>query len=126
MKKEFFLVLVAGLFFSLTACAQPQGPRGNFSPEDMAKRQTEMIQKATGIDDATAKKVQEINLKYSKIIRDMREKSDDREAMREEMGKIREKRDAEIKALLTDEQYKKYQAQQEEMRKNRQGGGGPR
>ena len=56
----------------------------------------------------------------------MREKSDDREAMREEMGKIREKRDAEIKALLTDEQYKKYQAQQEEMRKNRQGGGGPR
>jgi hypothetical protein len=92
----------------------------------MAKRQTEMIQKATGIDDATAKKVQEINLKYSKIMRDMREKSDDREAMREEMGKIREKRDAEIKALLTDEQYKKYQAQQEEMRKNRQGGGGPR
>ena len=126
MKKEFLLVLVAGLFFSLTACAKPQGPRGNFSPEDMAKRQTEMIQKATGIDDATAKKVQEINLKYSKIIRDMREKSDDREAMREEMGKIREKRDAEIKALLTDEQYKKYQAQQEEMRKNRQGGGGPR
>ena len=119
------MLIVAGLMISFTSIAQPQGPRGDFKPEDMAKRQTEMVKTATGINDATEKKVYDINLKYAKKMAEMREKGD-RDSMRDAMMKQRTERDAEIKGLLTADQYKKYAAQQEEMRKNRQGGGGSR
>lgn len=130
MKIKSLLMLVVGLTFALTACAQ-QGPRGERpSAEEMAKRQTEMIQKATGIDKATAEKLNAINLKYAKQMQEMREKSgDQREAMRESMVASREAREAEIKALLTEEQYTKYKKHQEEMRnrqKEGQGHRGPR
>ena len=128
MKAKLLMFIVAGLMIAFTACSQPpqgQGPQGNFSPEDMAKRQTEMIKDATGIDEATTKKVHEINLKYANQMTELRKKYTSREEMREPMMKMREQKDAELKALLTDEQFQKYKAKQEEMRQQRQGGGGP-
>ena len=40
------------------------------------------------------------------------------------MKELRDKREAELKAILTPDQWAKVQAAQEEMRKNFQGGGG--
>ena len=88
----------------------------------MAKRQTEMIVKATGIDVATTAKVEAINLKYAKENAALRENID-REARSEPRKVLNEKRDAELKTVLTAEQFKKVQEAQEEMRKNMQGGG---
>ena len=123
MKK---LLLVSSLIWMMviSAIGQPQGGRPNFSPEQMAKRQTEMIKAATGIDDATTAKVDAINLKYAKEMSALREKTTDRDAMRESMKELREKRDAELKTVLSADQWAKVQAAQEEMRKNRPGGGG--
>ena len=134
MKSKILMLIVAGLMISFTACSQSpqrgpgQGGRGNFTPEDMAKRQTEMVKEAAGLDDATTKKVEVIMLKYAKKMSEMRQAGQPGEGMREQFQKIREEQNAELKTVLTEEQFAKYQAKQEEMRRNRQGGGpgGPR
>ena len=126
MRKRLFLVSSLIWMMVFTACGQPpQGGRPNWSPEQMAKRQTEMIKEATGCDDATTAKVDAINLKYAKETAALREKTSDRDAMREQMKTMREKKDAELKTVLSADQFAKYVAKQEEMRRNRPGGGGP-
>jgi protein CpxP len=125
MTRKLFLVSSFIWMMVFTACAQsPQGGRPNFTPEDMAKRQTEMIKQAAGLDDATTAKVDVINLKYAKEQATLREKTPDREARREPQKALNDKRDAELKTVLTADQFAKVQAANEEMRKNRQGGGG--
>ncbi len=127
MTKKLLLVSSFIWIMVFTVCGQgPQGGRANWTPEDMAKRQTEMIKKATGINDATAAKVEAISLKYAKEGAALREKYTDREARREPMKAMNEKRDAELKTVLTAEQFAKVQEAQAEMRKKMQGGGGPR
>ena len=125
MTRKLFLVSSFIWMMVFTACAQsPQGGRPNFTPEDMAKRQTEMIKQAAGLDDAATAKVDAINLKYAKEQATLREKTPDREARREPQKALNDKRDAELKTVLTADQFAKVQAANEEMRKNRQGGGG--
>jgi Spy/CpxP family protein refolding chaperone len=125
MRKRLFLLSSLVWMMIFTACGQaPQGGRPNWTPEQMAKRQTDMIKEAASTDDATTAKVDAINLKYAKEMATLREKTTDREAMREPMKELRSKRDEELKAVLTADQWAKVQAAQEEMRKNMQGGGG--
>ncbi len=127
MTKKLFLVSSIIWMMVFTAFGQDnQGGRPNFTPEDMAKRQTEMIVKVTGIDAATTAKVEAINLKYAKENAALREKYPDREARAEPRKVLNEKRDAELKTVLTAEQFKKVQDAQAEMRQRMQGGGGPR
>ena len=126
MKRKMILASSFLWMIVMTACGQPQQNRPNWTPEQMAKRQTEMIKEATGIDDATAAKVDAINLKYAKEMVSIREKNKDREAMRGAMKELREKKEADLKTVLTADQFAKMLERQEEMRKNRPGGpGGP-
>ena len=60
----------------------------------------------------------------------MQKNRDNREAMRDQMKKDREAADAELKKVLTEEQYKTYKANEEKRMKEwqqrgRQGGGHP-
>lgn len=123
MKKRFFLLSSIIVLMIATAVGQPQN-RGNFTPEDMAKRQTERVKTATGCDAATAAKVEAMYLKFGKEMATMREKATDPSAMRDQFRAMREKQDAELKKILTADQFTKYQAAMEELRKNRQNGGG--
>ncbi len=126
MRKKLFLVSSLIGLMVITAFGQKQNKK-NMNPERMAKHQTEMIKEATGIDAATTAKVDAINLKYAKEMAALRKKTTDRKAMREPMKALNEKKDAELKKVLTDDQFKKYQTAQEEMRKKmRNGGGGQR
>jgi biopolymer transport protein ExbD len=122
IKKLFFISSLLWMMV-ITANGQPQ----NRTPEERAKRQTDMVVEATGCDAATKAKVEAISLKYAKEMSALFEKNQDREALREPMKQLREKQDAELKGVLTADQFAKYQAKLEEMRKARQaGGGGPR
>ena len=124
MKKLF---LVSSLIWMMVMTVAAQGGFQNMTPEDMAKRQSEMIKQSTGCDAATSTKVEAICLKYAKEMAAVREKYADREARREPMKAVRDKQDADLKGVLTADQYAKMKAAQEEMRKNMQnGGGGPR
>lgn len=120
------MVLVMATFF---ANAQNWGGGGGqqreFNPEEMAKRQTAEIKEKCGLNADQEKKVYELNLASGKKMAKMREEmmaaggppSDD---MREKMRKMREDQNAEMKKILTADQYTKYQAYQEERRKQRQ------
>jgi formyltetrahydrofolate synthetase len=120
MKKLGFL-FVAVVLGTTLSMAQPQGPR---NPEDMAKRQTEQIKEAVGLNSDQEKKVYDLNLEMSKKMQAMFQENQggDREAMREKMTALREDQNKKMKEILTDEQWGKYEKYLEE-RRSRFGGG---
>jgi Spy/CpxP family protein refolding chaperone len=115
------------------------GERMQMNPEEMQKRQIQRLVEELKLNKDQEAKATAIYKKYSgKQTMDfskMRDASDDERAkMMSEMQKIRAEQDKEIKAILTSEQAKTFDANQkrmEEMRRNGQGrpggfGGGPR
>lgn len=127
MKKIIFAAVA--LLFSVSLFAQ--GPqRREFKPEDMATRVTDGLKKALDLNEKQYKSVYKLYLKRSEEMKARRDNGQqdqqvDREARREEMKKNQEAMNAELKKILTAEQYTKY----EEMLKKqqqRQRQGGPR
>ena len=126
MKKLGFLVLFAMLFATISM-AQDRG-MGNFDPKEMAKRQTEELTKTLDLNKDQQKKVLDLNLKQAEKMQAMREEmrngGGDREAMRGKMMQLREEQNKEMKKVLTESQYKKYEKYLEE-RRNMRGQEGP-
>ncbi|NMB71738.1 MAG: hypothetical protein GYA22_06290 [Bacteroidales bacterium] len=59
------------------------------------------------LDSVQADSVYAINLRFSLKMEDLRKESE--ENRHEQFGKLREARDEEMKGVLTEEQFKKYQ-----------------
>ncbi len=120
--KKLGLLLLSVFVFAAVTMAQDRGPR-NFDPKEMAKRQTEELTKALDLNKDQAAKVLELNTKVGEKMSSMREEmrdgGGDREAMREKMTKIREEQKVEMKKILTEAQYKKYEKYLEERRAQR-------
>ena len=95
------MVFVVGLL--LVANAQRQGM--SMSPKERA----EALGKDLGVDSATVVKITGVMEKYHKQMMDKRnELQGDMDGMRAAMMDIRENQTKDIKALLTEEQSKKY------------------
>lgn len=130
MKK--LLLAAVALMFSVSMFAQqPQrGERREFKPEEMATRMADGMKKELNLNDEQYKSVYNLYLKRGEEMKARRDKGQQgqlvsREARREEMKKNQEAMNAELKKILTAEQYTKY----EEMLKKqqqRQRQGGPR
>lgn len=91
----------------------------NKTPQERAHAQTERMTKDLGLSAEQATKLEAMNLKYAEQIDALRaEQQAQREAMRKEgKGKaMREAREAELKALLTPEQYTQWEVQREKMK----------
>lgn len=141
------LVLAAGTTFaqergggqrpSRTEQGRPGGQgRMQMNPEEMVKRQTARMVEELKLDKDQEAKVLAINKKYMEKNpvdwSKMRDASDDERAkMREEMRKVQDEKNKEIKTVLTAEQVKLFDEnlkKREEMRRNgqgRMGGQGP-
>lgn len=106
-----------------------RGDRPQMTPEQMQQRQTQRLVEELKLNKDQEAKVTAINKKYNEKNpvdwSKMRDASDDERAkMRETMMKVQAEKDKEIKAILTPEQVKLYDAMQkrrEEMRRNGQG-----
>lgn len=109
MKKVVLLFMV--MFAVVTLSAQ-QGQRA--TPEERAKRQTEALVEKLGLTKEQKEKVYDIYLKSAQSM-PQRGEGGDREKMREQFQKTQKERDEAIKALLTEEQQKKYDELQKEM-----------
>ncbi len=117
------LLIVAAMVFVVgllqVANAQRQGMR--MSPKERA----EALGKDLGVDSATVVKITAVMEKYQKQMMDKRnELQGDMDGMRAAMMEIRENQTKDIKALLTEEQAKKYdeilkQQQQRMMQRQR-------
>ena len=131
MKKSGILLIVM-LLTAFAGMAQNWGGGGQQrSPEERAKSETATIKEKCGLDNTQEKKIYELLLANGKKMQQEREKmmnnaGGSSEEMREKMAKMREEQNAEIKKILTAEQYKKYEKYLEERRAQRQRGGGPR
>lgn len=100
---------------------------GNFDPAAFIDRQMEELKEGLDLSDDQEKQVREILTAGSETMRKAREgmqDGGDRDAMREKMQQMREEQTEKIKAVLTEEQFTKYEQIQAERRERmRQGGG---
>lgn len=111
MKKVALLLMV--MFAVVTLSAQ-KGQKG--TPEERAKWQTEALTEKLELTKEQQEKVYDICLKSAQSM-PQRGENVDREKMREQFQKTQKEKDEAIKALLTEEQQKKYDELQAEMQK---------
>jgi len=101
---------------------------GNFDPSAFVDRQMEELKEGLDLSDDQEKQVREIITAGFETMRKAREgmqDGGDREAMREKMQQMREEQNQKIKAVLSEDQFTKYEQIQKERRERmRQGGGG--
>lgn len=123
MKKVIGLFLVI-LISTATVFAQGgdrQGKKG-----DPSKRSEKMIEELK-LDDKQAAEYRKVEADFREQMKKERESvKEDREKMREKMTAMRTEKDAQIKKILTDEQYKQYQEKQKKVDSPRKKGHGRR
>lgn len=127
--KKIVLAAIALVFSaSIFAQAPQRGERREFKPEEMAKHQTDRMKKELNLTDEQYKSVYALFIKQGeemKALHAKREQSQP-ETRREEMKKQREAMNAEMKKILTAEQYTKYEEMQKRLHQRGPGQGGPR
>ena len=122
------VMLVAGSFVSM---AQPGGGRPGgqggrqFDPAQMAQRRADMMKESLKLTDAQYAKVLEMYKEESEAIQKQMQSGERPRMDRETMQKQREEQEKKLKAILTEEQFKTWTAQQQEMRRGFGGPGGP-
>lgn len=103
MKKLSVVMIALGCM--LMFCTVAQAQRMRISPEEQAKALKDSLSLT---DDQTAKVTTILNDAREEVTTMMSQSSGDREAMRDSLQAIQRKSDTQIKALLTNEQAKKY------------------
>lgn len=127
MKKILFLATTFVMLLFFSANAQQGGQREKMTPEQMATRTVERMNK-----EVTLNEKQQADLKkwfttsYTERSKSMEKNKDNREAMRESMKKDKEATDAQLKKVLTAEQFKKYQDAEKKRQQARQNNSGQR
>ncbi len=120
------LLLMIVLFGTTMLMAQNRDGQRRLDPKEMAKKQTEELKEALDLDEKQETQIYAINLnsaeKMSAMREEMRSSDGDRDSMREKMGKLRNEQNEEMKKVLSEEQYEKYQKYLEERRKQLGGG----
>ena len=123
--KSLSKILTALAFFlaiSLTANAQ-RGERKNHNPEKRAEKQTEEMVVELQLNDTQASKIKAINLDYAKKMHEvMEENKEAREAKKKIRDEINSQKTEELKAVLTAEQFKAYEALNKKRRPHRKRG----
>lgn len=110
-----------------------KGDRERRSPEEIASRQTEVLDKKLGLSDKQRRKVGEINLKRAQETEALRSRFSGSQQQQQqgrgrkagghqEMKTINERWEAELKDILSKKQYAQYQASRQEMRSRRLAG----
>ena len=119
MKKIFLVTCL--MAFAFMVSAQQGGPRQQ-TPEQIAERQAQM-KKDLNLNDKQFADYKKIDEEYQKKMQAARQGGNfDRDAM----TKMRDEQTAKIKAVLTADQFKKYEELQAAQRQRMGGGGGNR
>ena len=117
MKKIGLVAAMIGVF--ATAQAQ-QRPASDRTPSERAERQTAALAEALDLTEEQQSAVEKINLEYAEEMTSLREKNREvREEARAAMKEMKEKKDAELKDVLTEEQIEKYKAHREKRKEHR-------
>lgn len=108
MNNKWFLYVV--IVFILSSCSYFGQKDREWSPENMAKRQTEMMTDLLELSEEQVKEVDEINLKFAKQFAEARKSAKgDREEMRKLMRELQVIKNEAFKEVLSAEQIEQYQ-----------------
>lgn len=135
--KTMILAIAAVFFMSTNAFAQGFGQRDNrrFSPEEMVQRQTDRLASVLGLDDAQKTALLKLNKEFAgkrrpgmgfgprsnrnrgerDTLNVNRPSNDQMKEMRAQMAETQEAYKAELKKILTADQFKKYEEQEKMM-----------
>lgn len=106
-----FKILIMALLLTVAVAiyAQPSGGRGG-DPIQRAEMQTKMMVDSLSLSTKQGEKVKEINLKYANKQKEARAANTDGdwEKMRTTMDALRTEQNAELKTVLTQEQYDRW------------------
>jgi len=124
MKRLLFATCL--LTFAILVSAQDGQRRGGQMTPEQRAAYYESMKKEVGLNDKKIADIKKIDEEYQTKQREAREKAgDNREAMREASTKLRAEQTAKIKPLLTEAEFKKYEAFiAQRMQQRGQGGGG--
>jgi Spy/CpxP family protein refolding chaperone len=131
MKKTTFLAFLL-LATTLVFAQRPEGGRrtdggrGQFSAEEIAKRNTDWMTKDLNLTEEQIAPVDSINLLYAKAqVVLFQSATGDRDAIREAIRELGVKKEEALSAVLTDEQLDLYKKKMSERgnRRNRGNGG---
>lgn len=107
--------LLTGLLFAFTMiCAQK---KTSSTPEERATKLTEWMKTNLQLNDDQATQVQNINLKYANKTQGLQSQSMSRKEKMQTLKDNDKAKDAELKNVLTADQYTSYQAKKDEIRK---------
>ena len=122
MKMNLFKTAIMSLMlvFGVSAANAQMGGQMP-SPEEMAKFQADQMKQTVNLNDDQYNKVLVV---YKESGEKMRKIFEGGGGDFSKMGEIRDEQNKKFKEILTDEQYKKWDEYQEEMRKNMGGFGG--
>ena len=115
VKKSLVLMLIS--LFVISASAQRPDRKSRMTAEERASKQTEMMTKLLDLTAEQQAKIKEIHLKYSQQrVEKKKQLGEEMKQNREKMKAQMEARNAELKQVLTPEQYEKWQEKRKEMR----------
>lgn len=122
-----FQILVVALLFAIAANSQPPGGGRGGDPVQRAEMQSKMMVDSLSLSTKQGEKVKAINLKYANKQKEARAANTDGdwEKMRATMDAIRTEQNAELKTVLTQEQYDRWLKIAEAQMQRRGGPGGP-
>lgn len=113
------LALVAALLCTTTKAQD--ATRKTHSPGERAEKRTEQMTTELGLDADQAAKLEAMNKRYAEEMRALEPTEAERQAKREKMKDIQTRRDAELKVLLTEEQYAKMMELRQQKMDERKG-----
>jgi Spy/CpxP family protein refolding chaperone len=115
------IVFALASLFVIAVSAQRPDKKSTITAEERASRQTEMMTKQLDLTEEQQAKVKEIHLKHSQQMADHKKQATEaKKQNRENMKTQMEAKDAELKQVLTPEQYEKWQTKKQENRKPRE------
>ena len=114
MNRRIFISLITYLFLFVNSYSQEK----EIPPAaDRAAKLTEWMKTNLQLTAEQVSPVQEINLKYANKMDDLRKSSQGRRAKLQTLKSDNKAKDAELKKILTADQFKTYLAKKEEIKK---------
>lgn len=104
MKRINFILLMMAFLIATSVSAQEKRK----TPEERAKAQSEAMKKNLGLNEEQTIALEEINLRFAKEVEAKREMNGNSNEKVEIPQEIRDARNAEIKTVLTPDQYEKF------------------
>jgi hypothetical protein len=87
------------------------------TPEERAQFQTDYMNESLSLQDDQRSKVHDINIKYAEKMQEAYEAPTKKQAKLQSMKRINAEKEAELKLILSADQYATYEKNKEEMKK---------